>query len=222
MLVEEVIEFLGRQSDAGEFTLDNTDPLYIRAMLPGLRSNALRVAYNGDKFTAATKVISPEWYQQIDITIDKDVQIDGAEYLVFNLPTPLSLGTNSGVSYFGRKDIVSRFIPARSMAEVYDYKSRGYIGDGKSIVYLPKTRNNYLVFGNKMLKDAHLVAMLDNPFEDPNWDDLTSNFPVDENALSIMRRLYRQDIAFEEGQIVDNINDGTNTPQLANIKQNTK
>jgi len=222
MTVKEVIEYLGRSNEGGMFSLDTTNPEYIMAMLPSLRATAIQISYNGNKFTAATKVVLPDWVQSFTIPISSQIN-NGKEYIVVEAPSPMPISsTVGGLSYLGSEDVLSSFIGARSMSDVNDFKVRGYLDNGNRIVYLPKDNGIFWVWGNKMLSSVYFSGVLNNPFDAPDWDDQTSRFPIDEKGLNIMRDLYKNQIGLETSQVKDVVSDNASTPQLPNLKNATK
>jgi len=218
--LKEVIEYIGSSEEGGGgFPLDHTNPELIKAMLPSLRTSAIQISYNGNKMTAATKVISPLWSQSFSLTVEPSTK----EYLEVSCPLPMSISsTVGGVLYFGKEDAISRFVTARSLAEVADFKARGYLNDGRNIITLPRDGGIYWIWGDSMLRAAYFVGVLNNPYDAPNWSDLTSEFPIDDKCLNIMRDLYRAQVSTQVSKAIDNVLDGADSTQLPVIKNSVK
>ena len=223
MVLKEIIESLIRSVNAGEATLENTDPLYIRFLLPSLRAQAISIMYNGSKAMGANKFIHPDWIQNFDITIDTDIQTSDSDYLIANAPTPLSINSQvSGLVFFGKKKTSNPFVKAQSLSEIGDLKKRGYINDGEHIIFLPVAADTYWIYGDNMLKSLHWSGILNNPYDAPNWNDVTSLFPINELGANLMRDLYKSQVSLEIQQPKDIVNDGAATSNLANTKSNTR
>lgn len=200
---------------------------YVLELMPQIKAEAQSIAYNGGYYAnglkrAANKSIHPDWLLTTSITIQGNVQINGAEFLIAQLPGGFIRINEKrhGIIYCGSANISADFHIQQTVTEIEDLKNRGFL-KGKEICVVPV--GSYLRFyGNKALKSLEVQIVPSDPLQFPGFNPLTDDYPVDPDTISIMKDLFVFRAMKEAGMVTDKVDDNSQTNEQAAIKQNIK
>jgi len=222
MITSYIIDELIRSVNAATNTSNGKwDSEYVEELLPKLRAEAIILSYNGSRTQAANKTISGQWLQTMEFTITPSEQDKNAEYLVIDVPSTVRINDKTdGLVYVGNAQEAITFKRAFTKTEVAYLKQRGFLR-GKEIVYI-YTGNKLEIYGNKILKGFQIQGIFTNPMDIPGFNWYTSEYPIDESTIAIMKDLFIQRARMEMGLAQDTVADGADTLSVNPIKANTK
>ena len=183
----------------------------VEALIPTLRQEAILIKYNGSQNIAASKKIDPACIQSFLIPIvsaDQDAEVD---YLVFNSPRFVNIAKGvSGDIYVGAKRLTQAFKKVYTRTEIDTLKTRGYLNDGKHILYM-NADDKMNVYGNKMLKEIWVEGILVDPIEASNFNVETDPYPMSEDLFTIVMDLFKQKVGITINQVQDNVDNDTSS-----------
>lgn len=216
-------DLLVREIDAFGNTIGGkySDLEAVEALIPTLRQDAIIMKYNGSRTMAASKRIDPACVSKpFKISIDNSLQDSSLDYLIFECPRFININDKvSGDIYVGAKNKTQGFSRVSSRGEIDVLKKRGYLNNGKNILYQPIDTELH-VFGNKMLKELWVEGMLANPQDATDFDVENDDYPMSEDIFSIVMDLFKMKLNITLNQAQDNINDDVDTISKARIKAN--
>ena len=220
MLTAEVVDILIRSVNAAVNTsMGKFDNEYVLELLPQLRAEAISLIYNGSRSQGANKTISGQWLQTITLSIAGSEQSDAAEYLVVDIPPTVRINDKTdGLVYVGRLDEAVDFKRAFTKTEVAYLKQRGFL-KGKEVVFI-YTGNKLEIYGNKILKSFQVQGVFSDPIEIDGFNWYTSQYPVDDATLAVMKDLFIQRARLEVSQVQETVADGADTLGVRTIKAN--
>lgn len=217
----EIAEHLIASVNAFDDTVgSNINPLQVEALADALRQDAILAKYNGSRYLAAAKRIDPDWVQSFELTIDKAAQDINADFIVVDCPKPISINQNTdGFIYVGRKNKIAKFYKAQSMDEIATLNARGFINNGKDIVYI-YTDNQLKIYGNNALEKLWVSVILQNPSQQPGFDEEYDDYPVSMDILTMMVDLFKEKMRIAVSQPADTISDMAPTNSVRQEKNN--
>jgi len=184
------------------------NPLQIEALLPTLRNRAFEIIYNGNRERGMSQRIDGSWVQKFPVTINPSIQDTALEYLIAELPAPVPISTRlNGFVYVGANKKTSRFFQAQSRDEIATLKERGFINNGKHIVFM-YSEDTMEIYGNKALRDFYVEAILSDPTQKPGYDMELDDYPISPNVLDIMIEVFKKEYAIAIQQPKDTVADG--------------
>jgi hypothetical protein len=215
-VTEQIISSIGAAPSLGM----KWNPLQIEDLIPSLRVEAIKDIYNGSRMRGASPRINGAWTQKFNVTIDSTIQDSSLPYLIANVPAPAPISKNqNGFIYVGAKNFLTPFYQAQSRDEIITLNRRGFINNGKQIVYL-YADNQLEIYGNKSLKDFTIQAVLAKPQDSPNFDIETDDYPLNDELLitiiDMFKRLNNISIATPK----DTVADGADNTTTRVISQN--
>lgn len=183
----------------------------VEALIPTLRQEAMLIKYNGSQNIAASKKIDPACLQSFLIAIDSAAQDSELDYLVFNSPRFVNISKGvSGDIYVGAKRLTQAFKKAYTRTEIDTLKTRGYLNDGKNILYVTAD-DKINVYGNKMLKEIWVEGILTDPLEATNFNPETDPYPMSEDIFTIVMDLFKVKVGITINQAQDNVDNDTSS-----------
>ena len=183
----------------------------VEALIPTLRQEAILIKYNGSANIAASKKIDPACLQSFLIAIDSAAQDSELDYLVFNSPRFVNISKGvSGDIYVGAKRLTQAFKKAYTRTEIDTLKTRGYLNDGKHILYVTAD-DKINVYGNKMLKEIWVEGILTDPLEATNFNPETDPYPMSEDIFTIVMDLFKVKVGITINQAQDNVDNDTSS-----------
>lgn len=183
----------------------------VEALIPTLRQEAILIKYNGSQNIAASKKIDPACLQSFLIAIDSAAQDSELDYLVFNSPRFVNISKGvSGDIYVGAKRLTQAFKKAYTRTEIDTLKTRGYLNDGKNILYVTAD-DKINVYGNKMLKEIWVEGILTDPLEATNFNPETDPYPMSEDIFTIVMDLFKVKVGITINQAQDNVDNDTSS-----------
>jgi hypothetical protein len=183
----------------------------VEALIPTLRQEAILIKYNGNANIAASKKIDPACLQSFLIAIDSAAQDAEVDYLVFNSPRFVNVSKGvSGDIYVGAKRLTQAFKKVYTRTEIDTLKTRGYLNDGKHILYM-SADDKINVYGNKMLKEIWIEGILVDPIEATNFNAETDPYPMSEDIFTIVMDLFKQKVGITVNQVQDNVDNDTSS-----------
>lgn len=198
MLLREIVDEIIRSVNAGQNTQDGKwESRAIEAQIPSLREKAMSIAYFGDRYRAASRVIDYAWVQSITVAKDS-VQDEEVDYVTFTVPKPVSLGRNiNGIVYTGQKNSSIGFARALNREDIANMKARGLI-NGESIAILHEG-TKALAFGNNMLSEINCRWVFSDPTQVSGFNVTTDDYPISASLLEIMIEQFKisQNIAIQ-------------------------
>jgi hypothetical protein len=216
-------DLLIREIDAFGNTIGGkySDIEAVEALIPVLRQDAIIIKYNGSQSIAASKKIDYGCMSlPFKITLDSTIQDADLDYLIFKCPRFVNISPKvSGDIYIGAKNKTQSFSKVSSRAEINVLKDRGYLNNGKNILY-QNIDTELHVFGNKMLKEVWIEGILTDPQDAPNFDVDSDVYPMSDEVFSLVMDLFKAKLNITLGQAQDNINDNADTISKGRIKQN--
>lgn len=221
MKLAEYADILVRLATAFESKIGGkySDLLAVEAMIPGLRQDAILITYNGSRERAANKNIHPALIQKFTIDINQADQWD-VDYLVFQSPRFASISTNVfGDVYVGAKKRTKGFKRIGSRSELDIYKTRGYLNDGRVIMYQPIDEEIH-VYGNDMLKQIYVEGVVMDPLDVSDFDPETDQYPMDDATWQVVIDLFKQKIGITINKVQDTVNNDVDTMSKGPIKGN--
>ncbi len=221
MTLREVTEQIISAVNAASPTLGmKWKPRAVEAIVPSLREQALQITYNGSRERGANKRINGAIVQRFEVTIDPSIQDSDVEYLIANIPNPVSLSERmNGFIYFGSKDRTNRFFQAQSRDEIATLKDRGFINNGVHTVFMV-SGGQVEIFGNKSLKNAYVEMIAADPILVPNFNIETDQYPVNDELLLTMIDLFKRTNSISVQQPQDNVADAADTTVIQAINRN--
>lgn len=183
----------------------------VEALIPTLRQEAILIKYNGSQNIAASKKIDPACIQSFLIPIVSAEQDAEVDYLVFNSPRFVNIAKGvSGDIYVGAKRLTQAFKKVYTRTEIDILKTRGYLNDGKHILYM-NADDKMNVYGNKMLKEVWVEGILVDPIEASNFNVETDPYPMSEDLFTIVMDLFKQKVGITINQVQDNVDNDTSS-----------
>jgi hypothetical protein len=183
----------------------------VEALIPTLRQEAILIKYNGSQNIAAAKKIDPACLQSFLIAIDSAAQDSELDYLVFNSPRFVNISKGvSGDIYVGAKRLTQAFKKVYTRTEIDTLKTRGYLNDGKHILYVTAD-DKINVYGNKMLKEIWVEGILTDPLEATNFNPETDPYPMSEDIFTIVMDLFKVKVGITINQAQDNVDNDTSS-----------
>jgi hypothetical protein len=183
----------------------------VEALIPTLRQEAMLIKYNGSANIAASKKIDPACLQSFLIAIDSAAQDSELDYLVFNSPRFVNISKGvSGDIYVGAKRLTQAFKKVYTRTEIDTLKTRGYLNDGKHILYVTAD-DKINVYGNKMLKEIWVEGILTDPLEATNFNPETDPYPMSEDIFTIVMDLFKAKVGITINQAQDNVDNDTSS-----------
>ena len=183
----------------------------VEALIPTLRQEAMLIKYNGSQNIAAAKKIDPACLQSFLIAIDSAAQDSELDYLVFNSPRFVNISKGvSGDIYVGAKRLTQAFKKVYTRTEIDTLKTRGYLNDGKNILYVTAD-DKINVYGNKMLKEIWVEGILTDPLEATNFNVETDPYPMSEDIFTIVMDLFKVKVGITINQAQDNVDNDTSS-----------
>jgi len=183
----------------------------VEALIPTLRQEAILIKYNGSQNIAASKKIDPACIQSFLIPIVSTEQDAEVDYLVFNSPRFVNIAKGvSGDIYVGAKRLTQAFKKVYTRTEIDTLKTRGYLNDGKHILYM-NADDKMNVYGNKMLKEVWVEGILVDPIEASNFNVETDPYPMSEDLFTIVMDLFKQKVGITINQVQDNVDNDTSS-----------
>lgn len=183
----------------------------VEALIPTLRQEAILIKYNGSANIAASKKIDPACLQSFLIAIDSAAQDSELDYLVFNSPRFVNISKGvSGDIYVGAKRLTQAFKKVYTRTEIDTLKTRGYLNDGKNILYVTAD-DKINVYGNKMLKEIWVEGILTDPLEATNFNPETDPYPMSEDIFTIVMDLFKVKVGITINQAQDNVDNDTSS-----------
>lgn len=183
----------------------------VEALIPTLRQEAMLIKYNGSANIAASKKIDPACLQSFLIAIDSAAQDSELDYLVFNSPRFVNISKGvSGDIYVGAKRLTQAFKKVYTRTEIDTLKTRGYLNDGKHILYVTAD-DKINVYGNKMLKEIWVEGILTDPLEATNFNPETDPYPMSEDIFTIVMDLFKVKVGITINQAQDNVDNDTSS-----------
>ena len=219
-LLAEYADLLVRSVNAFESKVGGkySDLEAVEAMIPTLRQDAIILKYNGSQQYAASKKIDAACVQSLNINIVEADQNKAADHLVFACPRFVNISPKVGGDiYVGQKDILQSFRRVSSSQEVSMLQTRGYLNNGKVIMYHPVNDELY-VYGNKMLKSVYVQGIFENPLDVPSFNPETDVYPMSEEIFSVVMDLFKMKLNITLNQAQDNVDNDVNTESRARIK----
>lgn len=190
--LRQVADILIRSVSGGVNTSDSKyDPEYVEALIPQLREKAMKIEYFGDRNNAGTGRLDYSWFQNVTVPVN-DSQVEGADYIKFVFPKPVSLGRKvNGLVYIGQKLNSVEFKQFLNRSDVANMKIRG-IFDGTVIGYIWESYN-LVVFGNNMLEEVDGWVIAANPQSVSGFNIEVDDYPVSDSLIRIMSDLFKID-----------------------------
>jgi hypothetical protein len=149
--------------------------------------------------------------QSFLIAIDSPAQDPELDYLVFDSPRFVNISrTVSGDIYVGAKRLTQAFKKVYTRTEIDTLKIRGYLNDGKHILYVTAD-DKINVYGNKMLKEIWVEGILTDPLEATNFNAETDPYPMSEDIFTIVMDLFKQKVGITINQAQDNVDNDTSS-----------
>jgi len=219
-LLAEYADLLVRSVNAFELKVGGkySDLEAVEAMIPMLRQDAIILKYNGSQQYAASKKIDAACVQSLNVSIVKEDQNASLDYLVFDCPRFVNISPKVGGDvYVGAKNATQAFKKVFTRQEVDMLKQRGYLNNGKIIMYQP-IDNMIYIYGNKMLKSLYVQGIFENPLDIPTFNPETDIYPMSEEIFSVVMDLFKAKVALTLNQAQDNVDNDTNTESRARIK----
>ena len=190
----------------------------VEAMIPTLRQDAIILKYNGSQQYAASKKIDAACVQTLSINIVKNEQNQDLDFLSFDCPRFVNISPKVGGDvYVGAKNSTQGFKRVSTRQEVDMLKQRGYLNNGKVILYQPIDDKIY-VYGNKMLKSLYVQGIFENPLDIPTFNPEQDVYPMSEEIFSVVMDLFKAKFALTINQAQDNVDNGVNTESRARVK----
>ncbi len=226
MILREVAENLISALNAGGQTLGQKwNPLQVEAIIPSLRIDAIKEVYNGSRFRGASKRINGAWTQTFTVEIDGSIQNNNYPYLLSYIPAPAPITERmNGLIYVGGNLMnngvpqIAKFFQAQSMDEITTLNQRGFINNGKDIVYL-YIMNMIQIYGNKSLKEFTVQMVAANPVDVPNFDIETSEYPINDELLMIMVDGFKRYNSVALQQPKDTVADAQDTSSIQAVNK---
>lgn len=211
--LNEYADILVRMVNAFEVKIGGkySDLEAVEAMIPTLRQEAILIKYNGSQNVAASKKIDPACLQSFLIAIDSSVQDPELDYLIFSSPRFVNVSKGvSGDIYVGAKRLTQAFKKCYTRTEIDTLKTRGYLNDGKHILYVTAD-DKINVYGNKMLKEIWVEGILTDPLEATNFNPETEPYPMSEDIFTIVIDLFKMKVGITVNQVQDNVDNDTSS-----------
>ena len=221
MTLDQVEEIIERSINAGLATLNGKwQPLYIEELIHEARGQAIIETYNGSRRLASSKRISGEWLQDFNLTITPSQQNPDVDYLVVQCPAPVRINSNTdGLVYVGSRNNAVAFKKATNRQEIAMYIQRGFIKDGKDIVYY-LDGNKLYIYGNKQLKNLAVSGVFQDPTAVTGYDIKDENYPISRDLIPLMEDYIINRLRVALGQTPDIISDASVSNDQARIKAN--
>jgi hypothetical protein len=221
MLLQEITDSLIRAASAAKNPIGAKFEMpYVEALVPQLRADSILIAYNGSKERGGTKHIAGEWQQQVNVTIDPNIQDPHADFLIAAIPKPLRISTAvDGLIYFGQKLSTQNWYKAFTRSEIANLYERGFLNDDSNIAYY-LNGTNVEIYGDKFLTDFTIVGVFADPLSIASFNQYSSDYPISEDLYSIMEALFLSRMRVAIGQAADNIFDDAETDERRVIKGN--
>lgn len=195
MKIHQIADLLIRSVSSAQNGIDNRyDPEYVESLIPGLAGKAYIISYNGDKYTAASRRISGDWILPTTLTYDSTIQVANADFVRFALASP-PVRINqitSGLVYVGQKDLSIQFKEMYNRGDVANAIKRGFLNDGKDIVFILKSGEFIDVFSNPMIKEVDIDIVAQNPTLFSTFNEVTDEYPISEDMIPIMERMFQE------------------------------
>lgn len=221
--LRQITDRLIRAVNAGVNTDDSRwSPRYIESLIPSLRESAIKMEYNGTRDRAGNKRVEYANLQSHTFQIDEEIQPEGVDYVIFDIPRPISISKGvDGIVYVGQDSDSVSFTKLHNRSEVATYKQRGFLRDGRNIAVIYEIPY-VLAFGNPMLKELTLQFVAADPTAVPSFNIETSQYPVTDSQIELMVDLLKKELTPAMNRPADEISDGTDTTTRAVLSNNVK
>lgn len=219
-LLAEYADLLVRSVNAFESKVGGkySDLEAVEALIPMLRQDAIILKYNGSQQYGASKKVDAGCVQTLNINIVTADQNADLDYLVFDCPRFVNISPKVGGDvYVGAKNLTQGFKKVSTRQEVDMLKQRGYLNNGKVIMYQP-IDNKLYVYGNKMLKSLSVQGIFEDPLDISTFNPETDIYPMSEEIFSVVMDLFKAKVALTINQAQDNVDNGVSTESRARIK----
>lgn len=191
----------------------------LEAQVPQWRCSAILISYNGSRDKAANKLLHPDLFQQETLLYNSQIQVAGADYIIFPGAMPLSLNARvNGCVFVGEKLHGIPFIQLKGPNYFNMVNDAGLIEKDK--VYYELSAGIFKVWNNKELKKLFKNFIAADPMEVAGYDPETMPYPISPDIFDIMLKLAMQDLMPEQMRPADKINDGAETLDRRALKSN--
>lgn len=189
--LRQIADILIRSVSGGVNTSDGKyDELYIEALVPQLREEAIKIDYFGGRTRAASRRLDYSWSQSTTVTRDT-TQTAGADFITFTLPKPIAIGKNlNGIIYAGKLLDSVEFTQFLNRSDVANMKVRNYF-NGDNIGFIHEG-GKLLIFGNSMLEEINVRGIFAIPQDVSGFNIEVDDYPVSESLILIMTDLFKQ------------------------------
>lgn len=199
MTTDQITEILIRAANGGNYTSDmKWDIPYVQALLDSVREQAIKISYNGSRTIAAQKVIQTDWVQTHTYTNFTKVEPKNEPtYLTTKALSAISIDQyNSGAIYIGTEGGTYQFKEAGSRGEIATWYALGVFKTGK-VVGVLRTGEVIEVHGNSSLKSLTEDAAYQKPSLVSGWNYNTSQYPINEGMIPLIKDLFLQQVRLE-------------------------
>jgi hypothetical protein len=169
--------------------------LAIQAEFPKWRQQALFYVWNGTRATpafpsgiAGNKFLNAKNYYPATLTYDADIQITGAEFILFSIEPPMNLAPDAnGCMFCGDRKTGQTFTPLKTPNSYNVVQGSGSFQP--NMVYYNITGNLMKVWGNTQLRTVDLDYLPVDPLNISTFDQEIDDYPISEDVWAILKAL---------------------------------
>lgn len=210
MLLEDIVDQIIINANGGVVTDDDKfDNKAIEAKIPAWRQQAFLDVYNGTKYRAGNTFIDSSNYWQVSLTLDPSIQVDGADFKIFEIEPPVKLSPlYNGFIFFGDEKTGQNFTQIRTPA-AFDTMKRANQIDANEVYYIP-TGKKVKTWGNTQLTAAYADYIPYDVMNCSNFNPVTDDYPISGDVLKVMYDIAQIEIKQQAMTPSDTLNDSTN------------
>lgn len=191
----------------------------LEQMFPKWKQEAFFIAFNGNKYTAGNTFIHPSNYVKTEITLDQNIQEDGADFKLFLVEPAVSLNSNlNGFRFVGDRISSTSFYQFTDPNSYNWTKEAGLIGINE--VAFIVTGGQMKVYGNTQLKKLFMDYIPVDVMNVEIWDIDTKStrpfnpetdfYPISEDIWKLMKQIAIAELTPANMRPADMTNDNTN------------